>query len=67
MNLFGGSGSTLIGAEQTERRALLMEFGPLYADIIVARWEYFMGRKATRISHRTNASVGAEASVEGSK
>jgi len=49
LDLFGGSGSTLIGCEQTGRRAFLMEIDPLYADVIVQRWEKFTGRKAERI------------------
>ncbi len=50
LDLFGGSGSTLIAAEQTGRRAFLMELDALYADVIVQRWEKFSGRKAERIS-----------------
>jgi DNA modification methylase len=46
LDLFGGSGSTLIASEQTGRRAFLMELDPLYADVIVTRWEQFTGRKA---------------------
>jgi DNA modification methylase len=46
LDLFGGSGSTLIGAEQTERRAYLMEIDALYCDVIVQRWEKFTGKKA---------------------
>jgi DNA modification methylase len=46
LDLFGGSGSTLIGAEQTGRRAFLMEFDPLYCDVIVQRFETFTGKKA---------------------
>ncbi|MHC4579788.1 MAG: DNA modification methylase [Planctomycetota bacterium] len=49
LDLFGGSGSTLIGAEQAGRRALLMEIDPLYCDVIVRRWEEFTGRKAERV------------------
>jgi len=49
LDLFGGSGSTLIGAEQTGRRAFLMELDPLYCDVIVARYEQFTGKKAERI------------------
>jgi DNA modification methylase len=49
LDLFGGSGSTLIAAEQTGRRAFLMELDCLYADVIVQRWEKFTGRKAERI------------------
>jgi len=48
LDLFGGSGSTLIAAEQTGRRAFLMEIDPLYCDIIVRRWEEFTGKKAKR-------------------
>ena len=50
LDLFGGSGSTLIAAEQTGRRAFLMELDCLYADVIVQRWEKFTGRKATRVA-----------------
>jgi DNA modification methylase len=46
LDLFGGSGSTLIAAEQTGRRAYLMELDCLYADVIVERWEKFTGNKA---------------------
>lgn len=48
LDLFGGSGSTLIAAEQTGRRAFLMELDCLNADVIVQRWEKFTGRKAER-------------------
>jgi DNA modification methylase len=46
LDLFGGSGSTLIAAEQTGRKAFLMELDPLYCDVIVQRCETFTGRKA---------------------
>jgi len=49
LDLFGGSGSTLIGAEQTGRNACLMEIDPLYCDVIVKRFENFTGKKAERI------------------
>jgi DNA modification methylase len=48
LDLFGGSGSTLIAAEQTGRKAFLMELDPLYADVIVSRFEQFTGKKAER-------------------
>jgi DNA modification methylase len=50
LDLFGGSGSTLIAAEQTGRRAFLMEIDPLYVDVIVERYERFTGQKADRQS-----------------
>jgi DNA modification methylase len=53
LDLFGGSGSTLIAAEQTGRRAFLMELDPLYTDVIVTRWEQFTGKKAERASVST--------------
>jgi len=46
LDLFGGSGSTLIAAEQTGRRAFLMELDAPYCDVVVERWEKFTGRKA---------------------
>ena len=48
LDLFGGSGSTLIAAERTGRHAFLMELDPLYCDVIVTRWEQFTGKKAER-------------------
>src|SRR6266581_1499588 len=48
LDLFGGSGSTLIAAQQTGRRSFLMELDPLYCDVIVQRFEKFTGRKAER-------------------
>jgi DNA modification methylase len=49
LDLFGGSGSTLIAAEQTGRKAFLMELDPLYCDVIVQRWENFTDKKAARV------------------
>lgn len=48
LDLFGGSGSTLIAAEQLHRKAFLMELDPLYCDVIVQRFENFTGKKAKR-------------------
>ncbi|MBX3361131.1 MAG: ParB N-terminal domain-containing protein [Phycisphaeraceae bacterium] len=50
LDLFGGSGSTLIAAEQTGRKAFLMELDAPYCDVIVQRWENFTGKKAERVS-----------------
>lgn len=46
LDLFAGSGSTLIAAERTGRKAFLMEVDELYCDVIARRWEEFMGKKA---------------------
>jgi DNA modification methylase len=49
LDLFGGSGSTLIAAERTGRLASLMELDPLYCDVIIQRWEQFTGKTAERV------------------
>jgi DNA modification methylase len=67
LDLFGGSGSTLIAAEQTGRRAFLIEIDPLYCDVIVERWSNFTGRKADRVPGRTNAPQACEALGEGAR
>jgi DNA modification methylase len=46
LDLFGGSGSTLICAEQTGRKAYLMELDCPYCDVIVERWQRFTGQRA---------------------
>lgn len=48
-DFFAGSGSTLIAAERTGRRCVALELDPIYADVIIARWESFSGEKAGRI------------------
>ncbi len=50
LDLFGGSGSTLIACEQTDRHAYLMEIDPAYCDVIVQRWEEFTGKNAERVA-----------------
>ena len=54
LDLFGGSGSTLIGCEQTGRHAFLMELDPLYCDVIVQRWANFTGKEAVHIKGAQN-------------
>jgi DNA modification methylase len=49
LDLFGGSGSTLIAAQQSGRKAFLMELDPPYCDVIVERFEKFTGKKAERV------------------
>jgi DNA modification methylase len=48
MDIFGGSGSTLIACEQTNRKCYMMEIDPHYCDVIVKRWENFTGQEAER-------------------
>lgn len=50
LDLFGGSGSTLMACEQLGRRCFTMELDPRYADVIIDRWEQFTGRKAEKVS-----------------
>ena len=50
LDLFGGSGTTLIACEQMDRRCCMMEFDPHYADVIVDRWEKMTGLKAVKIN-----------------
>ena len=50
IDLFGGSGSTLIAAERLKRQSFLMELDPKYCDVIVKRWEDFTGKTAKRVS-----------------
>ena len=61
LDLFGGSGSTLIACEQTDRKAFVMEIDPLYCDVIVQRWEKFAGRKAERIAATIRPAQETEA------
>lgn len=49
LDLFGGTGTTMIAAEQLGRKAYLMELDPRYCDVIIARWEKFTGRTAEKI------------------
>jgi len=51
LDLFGGSGSTLIACEKTTRHCRMIELDPAYCDVIVKRWEDYTGQKA----HRQNA------------
>ena len=50
LDLFGGSGSTLIACEQLDRNCYMMELDPKYCDVIIKRWEKFTGEKAVLIN-----------------
>jgi DNA modification methylase len=50
LDVFGGSGTTLIASEQLKRKARLMELDPHYCDVIIARWEKLTGKQAEKVS-----------------
>jgi DNA modification methylase len=50
LDLFGGSGSTMIAAEKNQRASRLMELDPKYCDVILNRWEKYTGKKAELIN-----------------
>ena len=50
LDLFGGSGTTLMAAEQTHRKCRMMELDPRYIDAIIKRWEDFTGQKAVKLN-----------------
>ena len=61
VDLFGGSGSTLIACERRDRNARLMELDPKYADVIIQRWQEYTGKSATLEGDgRTFAEVASE-------
>ena len=49
LDLFGGSGTTLIAAEQLNRKCFMMELDPKYCDVIIKRWETLTGKEAVLI------------------
>ena len=50
LDLFGGSGSTMIACEKTNRKCYMMELDPKYIDVIIKRWEQYTGQKAEKIN-----------------
>lgn len=51
LDLFGGSGTTLVTAEQLGRKCYMMEYDPIYADVIIKRWETLTGKKAVKLDN----------------
>lgn len=49
LDLFGGSGTTIMACEQNDRHAYVMEYDPKYVDVIISRWEQFTGKKAIKL------------------
>ena len=64
VDLFGGSGSTLIACERRGRKARLMEIDPKYADVIVRRWQEFTGKQAVLKDGRTFDEIAQERTKE---
>ncbi len=60
LDLFGGSGTTLIACEKTNRQARLIELDPKFVDVIVKRWEDYAGQKAVLSNRNLDESVEAE-------
>jgi len=60
LDLFGGSGTTMIAAEQTGRSAYLMELDPKFVDVIVRRYETFTGQKAVLLNGEQELSEKEE-------
>ena len=50
LDVFGGSGSTLVACEQLNRKCYMMEMSPKYVDVIIKRWEEYTGKKAVKIA-----------------
>jgi len=57
VDLFGGSGSTLIACEKMGRSSRLMELDPKYCDVIIERWQDFVGKAAHLEDGRTFAEL----------
>ena len=58
LDLFGGSGTTLIACEQMDRQCFMMEFDPHYAVVIVDRWEQMTGQQAVLVGNFTGGAAG---------
>lgn len=60
LDLFGGSGTSIIACEQNNRICYMMEFDPCYVDVIINRWEKFSGKKAVLLNARENEVADEE-------
>ncbi|HZJ99258.1 MAG TPA: DNA methyltransferase, partial [Tissierellaceae bacterium] len=56
LDLFGGSGSTLIACEQLNRKCYMMELDPKYVDVIINRWETLTSKKAEKIGEENESN-----------
>jgi len=60
LDLFGGSGSTMIAAELCGRQSRLIEFDPIYCDTIIRRWQQYTGKKAVLVEGGASFEATAE-------
>lgn len=60
LDCFGGSGSTLIAAHKTGRRAYLIELDPLYVDVIIRRWQSFANDDAFLSDGRAFSEISVQ-------
>lgn len=60
LDLFAGSGTTVIAAEQNGRRAYCMELDPKYVDVIIDRWEKFTGKRAVCLTEEEDCCGASE-------
>ena len=63
LDLFGGSGSTLIACEQLGRKCYMCELNPKYVDVIIQRWENFTGKKAVLLNDAAEVAKQDKKSV----
>jgi DNA modification methylase len=56
LDLFGGSGSTLLACEKTKRKSNLMDLDPKYCDVIIKRWEDYTGQTAQLLERGTDTN-----------
>lgn len=59
LDLFGGSGTTIMACEQNGRCGYSMEYDPRYVDVIIQRWEEFTGEKAVLLNEHNEAAETA--------
>ena len=60
VDLFGGSGSTLIACEKTKRKCFMMELDEKYCDVIIKRWENITGKEAVNENGSTFSQISQE-------
>lgn len=57
LDVFGGSGSTLVAAQQLQRKCYMMELSPAYCDVVIRRWEHITGKRAELLSNLADPAI----------